>query len=193
MSRKVASALVLLATGATIFYFARYDALSAEHDQLARRQLTLENQKRQVDEARQGYERDLRQLEGLRQEAHGLRRVLPRRVHMASLLDNLHNHAELAGLEISLVQPLDEEGAGFIAKIPVELHLRGQYHELARFFHALGRMERIVNIEDISLRPRNDAAPRPAGAATTTCDADAGVITAQVLATTFRELEEEAP
>jgi type IV pilus assembly protein PilO len=106
---------------------------------------------------------------------------------MSTFLESLNNHAELAGLEISLVQPLDEEGVGFYAKIPVELQLRGRYHELAKFFYNVGRLERIINIENISLTQnvpdRSEAGGEEAEV----------LIKARVLATTFRALGEDAP
>jgi type IV pilus assembly protein PilO len=104
---------------------------------------------------------------------------------MSSFLESLNNHAELAGLEIALVQPMDEEGVGFYAKIPVELRLRGRYHELAKFFYNVGRLERVINFENISL-----TLDRERGREATDTEEGDIILGARVLATTFRSLED---
>jgi type IV pilus assembly protein PilO len=79
---------------------------------------------------------------------------------------------------------MDEEGVGFYAKIPVELRLRGRYHELAKFFYNVGRLERVINLENINL---NLDTRRERGSDTEEGDI---ILGAQVLATTFRALED---
>jgi type IV pilus assembly protein PilO len=49
------------------------------------------------------------------------------------------------------VSPAQEETAKFYTKVPVQLSLRGRYHELAKFFYNVSRLERAINMEDIGL------------------------------------------
>ena len=35
--------------------------------------------------------------------------------------------------------------------MPVALAIRGRYHELAKFFYNISRLERAINMEDLSL------------------------------------------
>lgn len=184
LSRKIAGALVLFALAGVAYYFIRYQSLTSEHEQLVQRHNTLENEERQHITKRQSYEADVRRLAQLREHFAAQSRVLPPQTEMSSFLESLNNHAELAGLEIALVQPLDEEGVGFYAKIPVELELRGRYHELAKFFYNVGRLERIINIENISFTEESDRGSGSEG------DESEVLINAHVLATTFRALGE---
>jgi type IV pilus assembly protein PilO len=187
--RKVAGVVVLFALLGTGYYFARYQSLASEHTQLVRRHSALEREERENLAKRDSYEADVRRLAQMRESFATQSRILPRETEMSSFLESLNNHAELAGLEIALVQPLDEEGAGFYAKIPVELHLKGRYHELAKFFYNIGRLERVINVEDISFASSSKRGEPAEGE-------DEVRVNAQVLATTFRALEgsdSEAP
>lgn len=187
LSRKIAGALVLLVLGGVVYYFARYQSLSSDNDRLVRQHHKLQSQERQYIEKRNSYEADVRRLAQLREAFAAQSRILPPNAEMSNFLESLNNHAELAGLEIALVQPLDEEGVGFYAKIPVELHLRGRYHELAKFFYNVGRLERVINIENISFSPQQSDSSNEEGG-----DTNDVILGAQVLATTFRALEESS-
>ncbi len=185
LSRKIAGALVLLVLGGVVYYFVRYQSLASEHEQEVQQNTSLQQQEQEFNTKRQNYEADVRRLAQMRESFASQSRILPPDAEMSSFLESLNNHAELAGLEISLVQPLDEEGVGFYAKIPVELNLRGRYHELAKFFYNVGRLERIINLENISLtRDTRERASDDEGES-------AVMVNARVMATTFRALGED--
>jgi type IV pilus assembly protein PilO len=41
----------------------------------------------------------------------------------------------------------------FYTEIPVQLKVAGTYHDLGLLFERLGRLERIVNVADLAIRP----------------------------------------
>jgi type IV pilus assembly protein PilO len=186
-SRKIAGALVFFVLAGVVYYFARYQSLASENTRLVRSHYQLQQREKQFITKRESYEADVRRLAQLREQFAAQSRILPPDAEMSSFLENLNNHAELAGLEIALVQPLDEEGVGFYAKIPVELRLRGRYHEIAKFFYNVGRLERVINLENInftmSTRTGTDAEEN---------EEEDIILEASVLATTFRAIETEA-
>ena len=71
-----------------------------------------------------------------------------------------------------------ESYSEFYADVPVQMEMRGTYHELAAFMDRVKRLDRIVNVSDIQLRQ-----PRVEG--------DVVVLTASCTATTFRFLDEQ--
>ncbi len=81
------------------------------------------------------------------------------------------------GLEILSVKPKKEEPAKYYARIPVELKLTGTFHQLAKFFYLVGNLDRIINIENISFE-------------ITGYEELSAILTANVLATTFRAVTE---
>lgn len=185
LSRKAAGAVVLFLLGGTVYYFARYQSLASQHTRLQQRHYQLQQDERSFISKRESYEADVRRLAQLREQFTAQSRILPPDAEMSTFLESLNNHAELAGLEIALVQPMDEEGVGFYAKIPVELQLRGRYHELAKFFYNVGRLERVINLENITLSLDSGQA----GGSEDTEEGDI-ILGARVLATTFRSLED---
>jgi type IV pilus assembly protein PilO len=186
LSRKIAVVAVLFVVACLVYYFVRFQSLSSESDRLEARHQELQAQEQDFARKRDGYEADVRRLAQIREQFASQSRILPPDAEMSSFLDSLNNHAELAGLEIALVEPRDEEGEGFYAKIPVELELQGRYHELAKFFYNVGQLERIINIENINL----ERAPAQTQEAAEEGESDV-IIKAKVLATTFRALGEE--
>ena len=100
-------------------------------------------------------------------------RVLPPDAEIASMLQELNRIAEISGLTIDMVEPRAEKSDKFYYKIPVNLELRGRYHQLAKFFYNVSRLQRAINMENITI-----AEPKSQG--------EDLVLRVSVLATTFR-------
>ena len=103
-------------------------------------------------------------------------RVLPPDAEIASMLQELNRIAEISGLTIDMVEPRAEKSDKFYYKIPVNLELRGRYHQLAKFFYNVSRLQRAINMENIVLKE-----PKSQG--------EELVLSVSVLATTFRRKE----
>lgn len=78
-------------------------------------------------------------------------RVLPESAEIPAFLGDINRLAELSGLDMKRVQSRPETRAEFYVKIPVSLAISGRFHQLAKFFYNISRLERAVNMEDISL------------------------------------------
>ena len=102
---------------------------------------------------------------------------LPDRKEIPELLSNLSTKAREAGLEILLFRPRAENLQEFYAEIPVDIVVRGGFHNAVAFFDEVGKLSRIVNINNIEFRN-----PKIAG--------DQVVLDISNLATTYRFLDE---
>jgi len=76
---------------------------------------------------------------------------LPLKKEIPSLLTSIGDLAKEKGLEILRFKPSGETVKGFYAEVPVSLKLAGSYHQAASFFDAVSKMERIVNIQGLTL------------------------------------------
>lgn len=76
---------------------------------------------------------------------------LPLKKEIPSLLTSIGDLAKEKGLEILRFKPSGETVKGFYAEVPVTLKLAGSYHQAAAFFDAVSKMERIVNIQGLTL------------------------------------------
>ena len=102
---------------------------------------------------------------------------LPDRKEIPDLLANLSNKAREAGLDILLFRPRAEAFQEFYAEVPVDIVVRGGFHNAVAFFDDVSKLNRIVNIDNIDFRN-----PRVAG--------DQVTMDISNLATTYRFLDE---
>jgi type IV pilus assembly protein PilO len=142
---------VLAAVIVAAFYFMVYEGLKEEQQRLEQQlqsaQTVLQRNQRianNLDAYRADYNNLLVQLE----EALG---ELPLDKEIPALLTKIASLAQEKGLDIVRFRPLAEVPRGFYAEVPVELRLAGSYHQVALFFDAVSKMERIVNIKGLKL------------------------------------------
>jgi type IV pilus assembly protein PilO len=91
------------------------------------------------------------ELESRKASEQQLLRILPPNAEIASMLAELNRLAELSGLSIETVEPRPEIAEPYFYKIPVNLKLSGRYHQLAKFFYNVSRLQRAINMESISI------------------------------------------
>jgi type IV pilus assembly protein PilO len=96
------------------------------------------------------FEAELKEVNAQFQEAL---RLLPNEREIPTLLRNITDVGTNAHLEFRYFSPQKERPKEFYYEIPVAIELSGTYHNVASFFDAIGRMERIVNILDVSMKP----------------------------------------
>lgn len=111
----------------------------------------LQNQYSEGQQRQQEFLRvtgELAAREGLDQRN---KRILPEETEIAAFLGDLNRVAEIAGLEIRTVVPLDESPEELYVRIPVQLQVRGRFHEIMKFLYSVSRLERAINVENISL------------------------------------------
>lgn len=166
--------LVLLVLGGG-FWFIYYQPVLDELETLENTEKRLKKKLTDAEKRKKTYDDDRARRDELK-KASGLQlQVLPPDTEIASFLNSLNTQADLVGLEILSVKPLEEQPAQYYARIPVRLKLRGSFHQLAKFFFLVGSVDRIINIENIQFK--NSVVD------------DSGVsMTAEVLATTFRSV-----
>lgn len=103
---------------------------------------------------------------------------LPDQKEIPDLLSNVSSAVRESGLEIMLFRQKEERLHDFYAEVPVEVLVRGNYHQVATFFDRVSQLDRIVNVGDISMRT-----PRQQGGAM--------IVDTSCSAVTFRFLDED--
>jgi type IV pilus assembly protein PilO len=147
--------------------------LAALHQQVAQRRAELEARRAKTN-ARAAAEREVRELDA---ELRRAQARLPDQRETADLLSNVAASGRASGLDIVLFRQKPEVYHDFYAEVPVEMQMRGTYHDVALFLDRVKRLDRIVNVANIQLnRPR--------------VDGDRVTLEAACTATTFRFLDE---
>jgi type IV pilus assembly protein PilO len=102
---------------------------------------------------------------------------LPDSREIPDLLSNISTKARESGLEIILFRPRPENLQEFYAEIPVDIVVRGGYYNAVTFFDEVGKLNRLVNIDNIDFKN-----PKVTG--------DQVGLEISTLATTYRFLDE---
>jgi len=152
----------------------RSEQLAQMKDDLAKDQAMLEQKRLKVN-AKADEEKKIRDLQADVKRAEAR---LPEGREIADLLSNIAASARAVGLDLTLFRQRPENYSEFYADVPVQMEMRGTYHELAAFMDRVKRLDRIVNVSDIQLRR-----PRVEG--------DVVLLDASCTATTFRFLDEQ--
>lgn len=91
------------------------------------------------------------EIEELKRVRDEMRDRLPDKAEIADLLQKIHGQAKIVGLEIARFERAKTELAALYARIPVKMTLEGDFNQITTFFYYLGKLTRIVNVENIKL------------------------------------------
>ncbi len=138
-----------------IFWFAFYSPTLTDIKNQKQRVDALQREKQSLAEFKRRKAKVLAELESLSSQLTEAQDKLPKDAEIPSLLQRIHNQAKTAGLEIKRFQRKPDAAKDFYVEIPVEMELAGTYDNLADFFYYIGRMTRIVNVSDISMKRKD--------------------------------------
>ncbi len=158
----VVAALVILLTALNYFVFSIPTFGSSISDTEQRIARTVTEQKRLDNDLIEKtaiannlnqFRREKELLEQRLQEALA---ELPEEKRIDELLQLFQERARKAGLEISSIEPQAEVNEGFYARVPINMTVTGNFHEIVTFFDSLARLTRIVNVNNILLDTPKD-------------------------------------
>jgi type IV pilus assembly protein PilO len=171
---KILGGLAILGVFALLYFFFVWSDLSKAVDAARAKHAELKTQEQAATAAYSDYVRDATKLEEKKARAPELNKALPPTAEMGPFLGAINQKADVAGLKVRSVVPLDEQVQPFYARVPVRLEVVGRFHQLAKFFAELGRLDRITNVENIEI------------GAPVRGDNDETSLSVKVLTTTFR-------
>ena len=173
---KFAVGVVLLAVVALAYFVVFFGDLA---NSIQAAQQTEQSLRKDLAEERKleyTYQKDLAELTDRQQRQTELKKILPTETEYPSFLSALQTVANVSGISLTAWAPQPEVKEEFYARVPMKLELVGRYHQVAKFFYGVGQLERIINMENISIiDPKKQ-------------DGDI-VVSIDVLATAFRAVE----
>src|SRR5215510_7088579 len=117
----------------------------------------------------------LKQLQDIEKQFGALLKQLPGKSEMDALLTDINQAGLGRGLQFELFKPAPQETRrDFYAELPITIKVTGSYHDIGAFASDIGKLSRIVTLNDISLNPNKD-----------------GTLAMDATAKTFRYLDEE--
>lgn len=144
--------LLLLAAGVVVaFYLLVYSSLEDSIAQTQQRISAAQDQRAEMKAQSNDIARLKGEIKGLCERQSTFLEKLPPRAEVGTLLQSIHQQAQLVGLQIERFENEDEVVAANYTTIPVKMNIRGTYDQIADFFYFIGRQQRIVNVKNIDL------------------------------------------
>lgn len=174
--------ILFAAIGAALFYVGHWQLIEPKKEQIQqlseeRDQLVAEITKGETLKARSiEFEAELKRLED---QLTTLKKILPETEEIADLYSRIQQEGTELGLSVTSFRPGAHVAKEYYDEWPIDIALAGSYHTLAKFFERLGKLYRIINVNDVTVRNYNN----PAGGNT---------LTANCVATTYIYKETKA-
>lgn len=140
-------ALLIGAAYFVVFFNEVSSAISSQQKQ-------EQNLRHDLGNARQSeaaYNQDLMELKRKEQRQRELNKILPETTESPAFLSAIQGVANVAGVTLQSWTPLPEVRQQFFSKVPMRLTLYGRFHQIVKFFWGVGQLDRIINVENISL------------------------------------------
>lgn len=173
---KVALLIVLLLLEGAGLYYGLHRPRMQELEELKTKHEELQ---KQIDESRRianNLPRFKAEYEQLKKDLDNALTELPNQKEIPSLLTSISNAGKGAGLDFLLFRPKPEVPKDFYAEVPVDVSVSGTFYNVADFFVAVGKLPRIVNINNVSFSDIKETGGRTS-------------LKVSCLATTFRFLD----
>lgn len=95
-----------------------------------------------------------KQLDDIEKQFGALLKQLPGRAEMDALLTDINQAGLGRGLQFELFKPAQQETRrDFYAELPISIKVTGSYHDIGAFASDIGKLSRIVTLENIALAP----------------------------------------
>ncbi|HLM75976.1 MAG TPA: type 4a pilus biogenesis protein PilO [Polyangiaceae bacterium] len=167
--------VLLIGSGYLIgFYEELAEQITAAQD----REGALRGELQRAQASKEAYQRDLEEKTRREQLGREQKKILPDDPETPAFLSALQGSAIIAGVNLTSWSPTEEVPREVYAKVPMKLTLTGKFHQVVKFVHSVGQLDRIINIENIQFKAVTDK----------TADIEVSV---ECLATAFRAVRIE--
>jgi type IV pilus assembly protein PilO len=148
---RVALGVGLVVLFGAAYWLVFYTEVAAKIDAANRQGDNLLAELAKQKEAQASYFADRDELALRQQRQRELNKALPAETEAAAFLSSIQQVSNVSGVDLKGWQPVEEKNEAFYAKVPMKLELTGRFHQVAKFAYEMGKLERIINIENIEL------------------------------------------
>ncbi|CAN2039691.1 type IV pilus assembly protein PilO [Candidatus Magnetomoraceae bacterium gMMP-15] len=143
-----AGSLFLVVGGFVYFaYMIKFDEISRLNEDKEQLESDLYKAKIKAGSLKR-YQKELNEVE---KKFELVKKVIPDKEEISSLLESISRSGSETGLEFTLFKPGSEIPMDFYVEIPVSINIIGTYHNLGVFFDKVSRLSRVVNIKNLKI------------------------------------------
>ncbi len=157
MPIKLGIAAVVSILIVVLAYFVLFSTQLTELSELEEKEGTLKTELENKAIQAANYKSLEAELVQLRQAFAVLLKQLPTDSEVPRLIQELNQAATNNGMSFDSLQPQAKVQSDAIDILPYKVSLTGDYMQLANFARDVGNLSRIVTLDEINLKPKNDA------------------------------------
>jgi type IV pilus assembly protein PilO len=144
--------LILSVVVAALYFVVFYADIDSQISSARAAEGALQGELAKAEEAKDAYQKDVEEKTRKQALEREQKKVLPDDPEMPAFLSAVQNVATVSGVNLMSYKPEDEVPDEYYVRVPMSLAMRGRFHQVARFFFGVGRLDRVINIEDIEMK-----------------------------------------
>lgn len=148
---KLAIFVALIALPIGLFYFFTYTKNVQQIEKLDQKKATLLTEITKARKAASELDKIKESIKETEAKFKETATVLPKEKEIPGLLTNISDLGKRAALDFNSFRPGGEQPKDFYAEIPVNIQIKGPYHNLGYFLDRVSKLERIVTVNNIKM------------------------------------------
>lgn len=148
---KIILALLVFILPLVLFYFLSYSPKQKSITQFEQQRIRLEKEVKLAQTAAKDLQKYKDEVEAAEKRFAETAIVLPKKKEIPNLLRNISDLGKGAGLDFLSFKPAQEQPQDFYAEIPVNIKIRGPYHNMGYFLDQVSKLDRIVTVDNIKM------------------------------------------
>jgi type IV pilus assembly protein PilO len=148
---KILLAVLLFLLPVVLFYFLFFSPKQNELKGLEQQKITLIAEVKKAKAAARNLKKYQDEVAEAEKRFAQIAIVLPKKKEIPNLLRNISDLGKGAGLDFLSFKPGSEIPKDFYAEIPVNISIRGPYHNMGYFLDQVSKLDRIVTVNNIKM------------------------------------------
>lgn len=145
----------VLVLGVVVFlgYYFHLNEMLDERERVAQKEVQLKQEYENKAFKAANLDVYRKQMEEMDKSFGALVKQLPKDTEVPGLLEDITHTGLGSGLEFDSIKLLPEQNAEFYVELPIEIQVRGGYHDLGSFVSGVASLPRIVTLHDFDIKP----------------------------------------
>jgi type IV pilus assembly protein PilO len=152
---KIAVFVIACITPVVLFYFFSYSPSVKKIQGLKKEKSALVSEIAKAKKAASELEKTKKSIAETEALFKQTATLLPKTKEIPALLRNISDLGKGAGLDFISFRPGGEQPKDFYAEIPVDIVIKGPYHNVGYFLDQVSKLERIVSVNNINMGGAN--------------------------------------
>lgn len=154
---KIAIAVALFLLPVVLFYFVWFQPQNEKTTKLSKQKVSLAQELKEARAKAADRPKLQAELDAVEELFNETATLLPKEKEIPSLLTNISALGRGSGLDFLTFKPLGDVPKDFYAEIPVDIQVRGPYHNMGIFLDQVSKLDRIVTVSNINMgSPKQD-------------------------------------